>query len=622
MRQKRGLKRLMGLMLVVVLMVSLVAACGNTNSNNAGNAGSGNSSTETAGLFTPGTFTGEAQGNNGPIKVEVTFTKDAIENIKVVSHTETAGVGDAAFDKIPNKIIDGQTLAVDAVSGATIVSDAIVAAVTSCIEQAGGDVAALLANKADDPAEEINKTTDVVVIGGGGSGLQAALKAISDGDSVILIEKNGLLGGATMMNGSNVVATGSKVSNKLFGDNGDSPDLLYSDIDKGSKNTIDTKLTRAMVDNLAEAFDWTAEAAELEYKIAQTQTADHSVDRQVELLSSSSNELIQKVSAKFEQLGGEIMLETSANNLIINDGVVSGVVATSGNDTVTISAKSVIIATGGYGANEELKGPATEGYLYYGPGTSTGDGLTLAASVNAQTMNLDSYKFYPHGWEVKPGIGKLTTYSSKMATDMGAIYVNSSGERLLDEASVYSDFRDKIMEQSDRTAYLVMDEEVWKGFYDLLILHEFTENEIEGFLANNGSKTPIVVKAGSLEEAAKAAGVNSDNLSKTVQAYNGYVDAGKDEQFNKDPQFLSKIEGQTYYIVEQKVRYATSLGGLVVDENTMNVLDVDGNAVKNLYAAGEVVGGANGRDTLPSMMNTWNTVSGYLAGKAAAANAE
>ena len=93
--------------------------------------------------FTPGTYTASADGNNGPVEVQVVFSEDKIDSVEVLSHSETEGISDAAIDRIPKAIVDAQTANVDTVSGATNSSNAIITAVKDTIEQAGADPEAL-----------------------------------------------------------------------------------------------------------------------------------------------------------------------------------------------------------------------------------------------------------------------------------------------------------------------------------------------------------------------------------------------------------------------------------------------------------------------------------------------
>lgn len=151
------------------------------------------------GAYVAGTYEASADGRNGPVKVSVTFTADAIEEVKIVEHAESNGISDPAISGIPESIVTYQSLGVDVVSGATITSEAILAAVAACVEQAGGDVEALKAVPAGEGEAETlqNATVDVLVVGGGGAGLSAALSAAQNGASVILVEKLPALGGNT-----------------------------------------------------------------------------------------------------------------------------------------------------------------------------------------------------------------------------------------------------------------------------------------------------------------------------------------------------------------------------------------------------------------------------------------
>lgn len=562
-----------------------------------------------------------AEGHNGPIELNVGIANGKIEGIAVEKHSETAVIFDQVMTKLSDDIIASQRLDVDVISGATVLSEAVLKATKDALIQSGGDPAEFVSDDEHSAAQTIEKEVDVVVAGSGGAGLTAALKAQKSGLKVLLLEKNGYLGGATILNGSNIVATGSRMSKKIFGEaNKDSVERLYKDLDQGSKHTIVKEMTDTLVRHVGEAVDWICENSGLEYVKAQTQTADHSVDRQIELPSSSSSELILTLAETFEQNGGEILMNTRAKELIRTKNEVTGMIAKSSAHIYKIKAASVIFASGGYGAKKELRTEQMKNYLYYGPGTSTGDALEMGEAVNAQTRNIDWYKRYPHGWEVEPGVAKLTTYSSKKATDLGAIYVDRQGRRLMNESSVYSKFRDIIDKQPDKTAFLVMDEPMWQGFYELLLLHGFKAEEIQQYLDNNGKTTPIVVK-GPIEEAASAAGIEAHTLKGTIQRYNRFAKNKKDEEFDKSEEYLQEFTGDTFYIVEQKVRFATSLGGLVTNPATMAVLDQDGNEIQSFYAAGEIVGGANGNDSLPSMMNAWIVTSGFIAGEAAAQNA-
>ena len=250
--------------------------------------------------------------------------------------------------------------------------------------------------------------------------------------------------------------------------------------------------------------------------------------------------------------------------------------------------------------------------------TSTGDYFDFAKNMNLASRNLDWYKVYPHGLEVEPGIAKLTTYSTKEATDMGAIFVNTSGKRIVNESAPYTHFRDAIAEQKDKIAFVVMDERTWNRFYELLLKYGFTKDEVQGFFDLDGKKSPILV-SGDLQTVAQKAGIDYENLKKTLTDYDKYVASGNDPEFGRPSQFMHKYEGENYFVIEQKLRFCTTLGGYETNQH-MQLLDQDFKVLDNFYAAGEIVGGANGHDSMPSMMNSWSYASGFVAGTEAADN--
>lgn len=556
----------------------------------------------------------KAFGHNGEIDLTVEVEGQTISDLSVDKHTETPAIFKQVFGKLKNNVLQEQSFKIDAIAGASQMTQSILDSADKVLEEQGYNFPA----PAPQSKQEQTLTTDVLVVGSGGAGLMAACRALSLGKKVILVEKNGYLGGATILNGSNVVATGSKTAKRIFGAvaDQDSPERLVDDIARESEQTNYPALSRLLANNVGAAIDFIADFADLDYQKAQTQTPEHSVNRQIELPSSSSYEFITKVADAFVKKGGTILTDCRVEGILQNDdGSLAGLWCGGKNTETKIYAKSVILASGGYGAKAYNEGWNT-GIDYYGPLTSTGDSYTFAKDLHLKTHDLNWYKVYPHGLEVEPGIAKLTTYASKLATDMGAIYVNQAGQRIVNESDVYTKLRNQVLKQPGRVAYLLMDQRTWDEVYKLLILHDFSEQEIADYLANDGKKRPILVK-GSLQEVAQKAGVDAQNLAKTVTDYESFAAQGEDPEFGRAAEYMHQFEGDTYYLVEQRDRFATSLGGYMADDN-MHLLNKDNQPVTHLYGAGEIVGGANGRDSMPSMMNSWSFASGYVAGTSAA----
>ncbi|WP_294880367.1 FAD-dependent oxidoreductase [uncultured Lactobacillus sp.] len=562
------------------------------------------------------TIKATAEGRNGQIDFDIKVEDNQITDIKVTKTAETPGIFNQVVGKLKENIINNQSFAVDAISGASIMTQAMLDSGKKALKENGVNIASQPSNQSH---QDVTYDVDVAVIGSGMAGLMAASRALSMGKNVLLLEKNGYLGGATILNGSNVVGTGSKLAATLFGEQAekDSPQLLVQDIARECRGTNYPLLSDLLAQNIGKAVDFITEFADLTYQKAETQTIEHSVNRQIEMPTESSYELISKVANAFTKKGGKILLETRVEQLNKNkqDQLVS-LVAEGKHETVTVNFKSLVMAAGGWGARDYLKHKTN--IPYYGPMTSTGDYFAFAKNMNLASRNLDWYKVYPHGLEVEPGIAKLTTYSTKEATDMGAIFVNTSGKRIVNESAPYTHFRDAIAEQKDKIAFVVMDERTWNRFYELLLKYGFSKDEVQGFFDLDGKKSPILV-SGNLQTVAQKAGIDYDNLKKTLTDYDKYVASGNDPEFGRPSQFMHKYEGDTYFVIEQKLRFCTTLGGYETNQR-MQLLDQDLKALDNFYAAGEIVGGANGHDSMPSMMNSWSYASGFVAGTEAADN--
>lgn len=557
----------------------------------------------------------QANGRNGKIDFDIKVNNNHIDDIKVTKSSETPAIFNQAFGKIKDNILKNQSFDVDAVSGASMMTQAMLDSGKKALEEEG-----ITTKPITQPEhKEIILDADVAVIGTGMAGLMAASRALSIGKKVVVLEKNGYIGGATTLNGSNVVGTGSKVSAKLFGADAkkDSPARLVKDITRECRGTNYPMLSKLLANNIGKAVDFITQFANLTYQKAETQTIEHSVDRQIEMSSQSSYEVVTKVAKAFKEKGGKILLDARVEKLNKDtNGKLISLVAEGKHQTIHVNFKSLVLAAGGWGA-KDYRAHKTD-VLYYGPMTSTGDYFDFAKDMDLVTRNLDWYKIYPHGLEVEPGVAKLTTYSTKEATDMGAIFVNKDGKRIVNESAPYTHFRDAIGKQKDKVAYIVMDQKMWDRFYELMLKYGFTKEEVQGFFNLDGKKSPVLVK-GDLKSVADKAGIDYKSLKETLENYSQDIKAGYDPEFGRDPKFLHSYEGDTYYIIEQKQRFATTLGGYETTDK-MQLLDTNIDPVPNFYAAGEIVGGANGHDSMPSMMNSWSYASGFVAGTSAADN--
>lgn len=575
-------------------------------------------------LAADGTYTGEAQGRNGAVKVAVTLTDGKITAVKVVSHKESTGIADPALERIPAAVTAEQSAAVDAVGGATLTSEAIKQAVLAALVSAGVDTKPYL-KKVDDksaaalPVKDVS--SDILVIGAGNSGITAAVKAAESGAKVILIEKRPAAGGVSALNHGGLAATGTRYQREEMKETHDSPELLYKDMLRVGKNANDPVLAKMVSEHTGEVGDWLIDDLKVAYGAAWVQFPDHSAHRQISAKGNSVG--WQKTMLDiFAKHGGVLMTDMRATEFITDkDGNVTGVKATGlKGQNYRFDAKSFVLASGGYGAVKSMLPERMQDVLFYGIPTETGDGFKMGTAIGADTINLEYVKTYPNGVEVQPGRSMDTTGSSTFAVRGSAIFVNTDGKRCVNENKSLGELTEATLAQKNHIMYLVMDQKAWEAYVKKAI-DDHTVPDASTFeawksLRNNGRP---VICTGELDVCAKEMGIDPAGLVQTVKDWNAAVKAGEDKAFGRTA--LVEIGEGPYHIVEQKARYQTTLGGLRANAD-MQILRKDGKPVGNLYGAGCVVGGVNGADSMTTLMNTWAIVSGYVAGESAVKNAK
>ena len=609
------MKRTLSLLLAFVMVLGLAACGGNTAQETTAAA---TAASEEAGIYTPGTYTGTAAGKNGDVKVEVTFSANAIDSVRVVEHSETAGISDGAIENIPAAIVENQSLAVDTVSGATITSDAILKAVADAVAQAGGDVEALknaAAPAGEKEAKELS--ADVIVVGGGGAGMAAATRLAQLGKSVILVEKSGFLGGAISVSGGNQVVMGSQ----LQIDNGvadDSVESMVADFEANGANKNNKEILTLFAENVGATTDWLVANCGITFEEGLHQLGEYSHNRELAYTGGGAG-FAEAMRKAVEEAGVQVLLNTKAESLIADNGTVTGVKAASSDADYTLTAGDVVLATGGYGANKDMLTDEMKSALYYGPASSTGEGIQMAQAVGAQTANMEYGKRYPNGIEVSEGMAKSTIAGNIVGWTMSAILVNKDGNRVVNEKASNRTILEEELKQEGGELYLLLDAETFEAWKAKLAPAGISDADIEKYLEANGTATPVFAHGETLEEAAAAAGINADNLKATVEKYNGFVAKGSDDDFGRAASYLTKTIGEgPYYIVEQKPRFATTMGGLVIN-TSMQVLNEAGEPISGLYAAGENCGQVMGDDSPSGANNAWALTSGKLAADAIAA---
>lgn len=571
-----------------------------------------------AGAYTPGTYTATVTGMK-EMTVSVTFSADAITDI-TLEHEETPGIGEPVCDTLPAQIIELQGLGIDAVSGATLTSNAILEGVADCVKQAGGDPEVLKTVKAEVvTAEDEELAADVVVIGAGGAGMAAAVTANQDGKSVIVIEKTANMGGNTALAGGalNAVDDGSETALAR----NDSVEFHYEQTYEGGDKQGDPELVRTLVENAWDGVEW-LKSLGMEFQDGVFTVTGGMWERAHKPVEPEGSGFFKTYKGYMEKNDGiTVIYNTKAEHLIAEDGVVTGVVCTgeTGN-TVTVKANNgVVLATGGFGQNVEMREkynaeanqwPTLDETI---PSTNTtaitGDGIAMATEVGAELVQMGNIQLLPLG---DPQTGSLSGNIEHAVESR--IFVNREGKRFVNEGGRRDEMTLALFEQPDTTMYIVMDSDGYP-----------TGDEVNNFneTINDLVAAGRAYKADTLEELAEQIGVPAENLTATIEEYNrhclgGDLEGQADEfgrtLFTDTDKVNNGINDGPFYAAERVPTVHHTMGGVKINTNT-EVIDTEGNVIPGLYAAGEVTGGIHGSNRLGGNALTDTVVFGRIAGK-------
>lgn len=625
---------------LVGLMIAGLAACGTK-------------APAVASTFKAGTYEGEADGFHGKIKVKVTVTDTAITDIKV-EHTETAGLGDKAVEEIVETVKANTSLKVDVVSGATYSSKGILAAITAALKAAGADVEKLKTKEiaSGETKGDVVKTADVIVIGGGGAGLAAAVSAHQNGAKVIVVEKMSRLGGNTIISGSAYNAADPKrqsaltmtapekqtVENIIAGTYEDALVKTWQDTLKkewteylaSGKTTLfdspslhklqtylggDKKGTPALIDVFADnaypAVEW-LESMGMQFKdyvftvLGGLWNRAHKPEKP---LGTGFMETYENYIAK-NKADIEVILDTTAKEFIVKDGAVVGVVAEGKNGKVTLNAnKGVVLATGGFGANVEMRNkyntelwPDLTNVKTTNHTGATGDGIAMAEKVNAKLTGMQYIQLLPMG---DPVTGSLSGNIEQGVQNR--IFVNKEGVRFVDEGARRDVMTKALMEQSDAYMWVIVD----KNSYPTGDTKNNFNETIDDLVAAGRA-----FKADTLEDLAKKIGVDPVAFVKSVEEFNKAVDGSAKDAFGRTL-FDKKLDTAPFYAGARVPTVHHTMGGVSINAEAQ-VIDANGNVIKGLYAAGEVTGGLHGTNRLGGNALADINVFGRIAGKNAA----
>lgn len=687
------MKKIRSFLALAVVMMLIITACLGTQAM-----------AETADApqsYTAGTYTATVPGRNGDITVEVTFDADRIAAVNVVAHNETAGISDGAINGIPASIVDDQTLAVDAVSNATITSDAILSAVEDCVRQAGGDPETLktragqegtltagiyegtargymgsvtvhvtvddssivkvdvvsctdmpanisrvavaqipqrivdhqsvkvdsvsgatftsnaikaavtdaltragnagrFAVEVEAPArtQGADETVDVLVLGGGGSGCMAAMYAQNEnltgadtGLRVMVVEKQGYLGGSTMLSGGYIGAAMPLGDDTLLNSDMMNVYLDYSQMEGRPEVDRDLLERVARVSNTAVldmqklglpmmTADSTLPASEYGDLIGWSLLSHGYDDPTPDGWQQAGDELGRWFERRLAQTNVEVRLNTTADELVVENGAVIGAVVHDKEHTYTIYAKKVIDACGSMISNSEMFAayyPQASGSPIYANPGNTGDGLRMVTE-----------KF-----GVEPVIGRLMDgyfgVDGIFGQDVDLRYmffdashsifvVNKDGRRIANDGAGYSTHGmcDAIYEQEGKTAYVIVDAS-----------HPGVE------MIENSRHQDVIVRGDTLDEVAAGLGIDAAGLQATVDAYNAVKNGSGEDEFGVAAADMISLEKGPFYGFPMNVPQTATFTGLLANADCQ-LLDSNGEPIQNLYGCGETIYGQAG----------------------------
>ena len=627
-------KSVSALAMAAIIAVSLFGyGCGAKSASTSSDAG------------VSGDFTGTAKGFGGDVSVTLTLTDGAITGCTAEGKDETQGVGSEAIAKMPGEIAESGSIAVDGVSGATVTSTAIKEAAAAALTAAGlnpDDYKTAVENNAT--AEDSTVDADVVVVGAGGAGMPAAITAPAEGKTVVILESQSMVGGNSVratggMNAGKTVYQDEnefgesagvektlKTAAEKYADNEtitalaktvseqwaayqanptgyfDSVELMELDTMIGGKGINDPELVETLCANSADAIDWLDEHGITLHNVssfggASVKRIHRPVNAEGKTVSVGSY-MIPLLQENCEKAGVKMMLDTTATEILTDaNGAAVGVKATGASgETVTVNAKAVVLASGGFGANLDMVvkyKPELKGFMTTNAPGIQGQGIEMAQAIGAATVDMDQIQIHP---TVEANTAALITEGLR---GDGAILINEEGQRFIDEVGTRDVVSAAEIAQTGSYSWLVVDQAMVDA-----------SSVIQGYI-----KKGYTVTGATYEELGKAMGVDAAAFAETMEKWNGYVEAKNDPDFGRTS-FANPLDTAPYYAVKVTAGVHHTMGGLKINANT-EVLNEKGEVIPGLFAAGEVTGGVHGANRLGGNAVADFTVFGRIAGAAA-----
>ena len=531
-----------------------------------------------AAIYHPGTYEASARGFGGDVNVSVTVDKHNITDIQVTGDHETENIGSVAIEMVGDRIMEAQDTDVDTISGATVTSMAVVTAASTALGEAATDVPKPEKEETEEPVEKTAEEldADIVIVGAGGAGMTAAIKATEAGKKVLLVEKMPYAGGNTTRatGGMNAAETHYQKEQGID----DTVEQYVKDTMEGGHNLNDPALVQALAEGSAPAIDWLDSIGAQLPKIAFTGGSTNPRAHAPEDGSAVGIYLVSAFKKQLEEKNIPVLYDTTVTEIIMKDGRAVGVKANSETADYTINAKAVILATGGFGGNEQMiveNNPALAGYVSTNAPGATGDGIKMAQAVGADVVDMDQIQLHP---TVEQRTRMLITEAVR---GNGAILVNKEGKRFVNEMETRDFVSAAEIKQTDGCAYVIFDQNLRDNVA-----------AVEKYFGIG-----IVTEGATIEDLAGEIGLDPAVLSKTLADWNKAVANQKDPEFGRTTAMDADLSTAPYYAILIAPGIHHTMGGLKIDVNG-EVLNTKGKAIPGLFAAGEVTGGVHGGNRL------------------------
>ena len=596
--------------------------------------------------LTNGTAT--IKGFGGDITVTVILDGENIKDVIIDGPGETEGIGQKIIDEWPLAFVEYNGI-VDTYSGATfagITRAAVIEAMRQALQNAGVNPDDYMREmEKDEAAGDVTVETDIVVVGAGGAGMTAALTASDAGKSVLLIESQPAVGGNSVKStgGMNAAKTVYQDANEFgesagvektlkaaeaYSDNEaitalaatvkeqweawqadpkgyfDSTELFALDTLIGGKGLNDPELVNTLVNNSAAAIEYLDSIGihlnnVAAFGGASVKRIHRPVNDEGKVVSVGAYTvpLLEKAVAARDNLA--LMTNLTATKLLVDEsGAVCGLeAATQDGYTVTVKAKAVILATGGFGANLDMVvqyKPDLAGFMTTNAAGIQGQGILMAVEIGADTVDMEQIQIHP---TVQADTASLITEGLR---GDGAILVNANGERFIDEVGTRDVVSAAEIAQPDSFSWLVVDQKMVDA-----------SSVIQGYITRG-----LMLQGDTYEALANELGIPADAFAATMEKWNGYVADKNDPDFGRTS-FAQPLDTAPYYAVKVTAGIHHTMGGLKIDSQT-HVLNKEGQIIPGLFAAGEVTGGVHGGNRLGGNAVADFVVFGRIAGQEAA----